>query len=100
MPIVRVLRRVWIPPVVVVVIGCWGFAMSRVRAIFASEKHLPDPDSQVADELFHPKSAIFEVLGPVSAVAGTSDFDSDSEPHIDRAQESFERRERLQTLSG
>lgn len=73
-----------------VAIGCWGFAMSRVRAVFASEKHVPDADSQVADELFHPKSVIFEVLGPMRAVADMSHFDSDSEPHIGRAQESFE----------
>ncbi len=38
----------------------WGFTVSLVRAIFASEKHSSDADSQVADtEPFHSKSGIY-----------------------------------------
>ncbi len=38
----------------------WGFTVSLVRAIFASEKHSSDADSQVADtQPFHPKSGIY-----------------------------------------
>jgi hypothetical protein len=59
MPIVGVLGRVWIPPVVLV--RCGGFTMLRVRAIFASKKHLSGADSQVTDtEPFEPKSVIYE----------------------------------------
>jgi hypothetical protein len=49
MPIVAVLRRGWIPPVVFMVIGCGGFTVSRVRAISDAGKPPFDADSRVAD---------------------------------------------------
>jgi len=101
MPIVRVLGRVWIPPVVLTVIGCGGFTASLVRAVFASEKHPSDADSQVADtEPLHPESGIYEVFGPAVTVADMGYFDGDSEPQVDGGRESFQRRERLHTLAG
>lgn len=82
---VRVLRRVGIPRVVVVVDRLLGVRHVTGSRYFASEKHLPDADSQAADsELFHPKPVIYEVLGPVSAVPDISYFDSDPEPRIDQ----------------
>jgi hypothetical protein len=65
MRVARVLRRVWIPLVVLVVIGCGGLALARVHGIFGSEKHPPDAESQVADAgSFYPKHVIYEVFGP------------------------------------
>jgi hypothetical protein len=101
MPIVRVLGRVWIPLVVLTAIGCGGFAVSLVPAVFASEKHPSDADSQVADtESLRPESGIYEVFRPAVAVADMGFFDGDSEPQVDGGRENFQRRERLQTLTG
>jgi Mycobacterium membrane protein len=101
MPIVRVLRRVWLPPVVLTVTGSAGFAVSLVRAVFAPEKHPSAADSQVADtEPLHPESGIYEVFGPAVTVADMSYFDGESEPQVDGGRESFQRRERLHTLTG
>jgi hypothetical protein len=46
-----VLRRVWIPPVILTVIGFGGFTVSLVRIIFASEQHPAGAGSQV-DQVF------------------------------------------------
>jgi len=37
MRVVRVLRLAWIPLVVLTVIGCGGFPMSRVQGVFGTE---------------------------------------------------------------
>jgi hypothetical protein len=51
MPIVGVLGRVRIPPVILTVIRFGGFTVSLVRMIFASEQHPAGAGSRV-DEVF------------------------------------------------
>ena len=81
-----VLKRVWIPLVVLAVIACGGFAVSRVRAGFGSEKPSAYSNSTVTDTVFGPKSVVYEVFGPVGTVADISYFDVNSDPHrVDRA---------------
>ena len=81
MRFVRVLRRVWIPLVVLVVIGCGGFIVSRVHGIFGAEKRPSYADGQVDDtKPFNPKQVIYEVFGPAGTVADISYFDVNSEP--------------------
>jgi hypothetical protein len=102
MPIVRVLSRVWKPSVVLTVIGCRGFTVPLVRAVFESEKHPSDADSQVADTgSSRPESGIYEVFGPAVTVAGMSFFDGDSEPQVDGGRKaSNEVNAYTQTLTG
>jgi hypothetical protein len=76
-----VLKRGWIPLVVLAVIACGGFAVSRVRSVFGSEKPSAYSNSTVTDTVFAPKSVVYEVFGPVGTVADISYFDLDSEPH-------------------
>jgi hypothetical protein len=81
MRVVRVLRRVWIPLVVLMVIACGGFTVSRVHGIFGSEKRPLYADGQVQDtKPFNPKQVIYEVFGSAGAVAAISYFDVNSEP--------------------
>jgi Mycobacterium membrane protein len=78
MAFVGVLKRVWIPLVILAVIDCGGFIVSRVRANFASEKHASYANSPSADTgQFNPKSMVY---GPVGIVADISYFDVDSDP--------------------
>ena len=78
-----VLKRVWIPLVVLAVIACGGFAGSRGSG---SEKPGGYSNSTVTDTAFGPKSMVYEVFGPVGMVADISYFDLDSDPHrVDRA---------------
>jgi Mycobacterium membrane protein len=76
-----VLRRVWIPLVVLAVVGGAGFSVSRVRAASTSDKHLPYEKSEVADiGQLAQKSIVYEIFGPVGTVADISYFDVNSDP--------------------
>lgn len=79
--IVRVLRPVWIPLVVGVVIVCGGFAVSRVHSVFDAEKRPTYADAQVGDAAsVDSKQVIYEVFGPAGSVADISYFDANSRP--------------------
>jgi hypothetical protein len=81
MRIVRILRRVWIPLVVMVVIACGGFVVSRVHGMFGAEKRPSYVDGQVGNTTsFNPKQVVYEVFGPAGAVATISYFDVNSQP--------------------
>lgn len=76
-----VLRRAWLPLVVLLVIGSAGFSVLRVRAASASDQYSPYGQSEVADigQLAN-KSVEYEVFGPVGTVADISYFDVNSDP--------------------
>jgi hypothetical protein len=81
MRIVGVLRRVWIPLVVLVVIVSGGFIVSRVHGLFGAEKR-PSYDRAQVDGTpsYKPKQVLYEVFGPVGTVAEISYFDVNSQP--------------------
>ena len=83
--IFRVLRRLWIPLVVLVVIGAGGFTVSRLHGIFGSENRLPYADTRVDDtKPFNPKHLRYEIFGPPGTVADISYFGDKGDPeHAD-----------------
>jgi len=80
--IFRVLRRLWIPLVVLVVVGAGGFTVSRLHGIFGSEKRPSYVDSNVKESRppYNPKQLTYEVFGPPGTVANISYFDANGEP--------------------
>ena len=68
--IFRILRRLWIPLVVLVVVGAGGFAVSRLHGIFGSEKRPSYVDSNAEDSRppYNPKQLTYEVFGPPGTV--------------------------------
>jgi hypothetical protein len=81
MAFVGVLRRAWLPLVVLAVIASAGLSVSRVRAISGVDKHSPYGESEVADiGQLSQKSVVYEVFGPVGTVADISYFDVNSDP--------------------
>jgi len=81
MRILRVLARLWIPLVVLVVISCGGYVVSRVHGIFGAEKRPSYADGQIHDtKAFNPKQVVYEVFGPAGTVADISYFDVNSQP--------------------
>jgi hypothetical protein len=86
-PIFRVLERLWIPLVIVVVIGLGGFTVSRIHGIFGSEKRPAYSDSATDDSKpFNPKRLTYEVFGLPGTVADISYFDVNADPrHVDGA---------------
>jgi len=86
--IFRVLRRLWIPMVVLVVVAAGGFTVSRLHGIFGSEKRPSYVDSNVEESKrpYNPKQLTYEVFGPPGTVANISYFDGDAEPqHVAEA---------------
>jgi Mycobacterium membrane protein len=83
--IFRVLRRLWIPLVVLVVIGAGGLTVSRLHGIFGSEKGLSYADTRIDDtKPSNPKHLRYEVFGPPGTVADISYFGDNGDPqHVD-----------------
>jgi len=83
--IFRVLKRLWIPLVVLVVIGAGGFTVSRLHGIFGSENRLSYADTKVDDtKPFNPKHLRYEIFGPPGTVADISYFGGNGDPeHVD-----------------
>ena len=80
-PIFRVLERLWIPLVIVMVIGLGGFTVWRIHGIFGSEKRPAYSDSATDDSKpFNPKRLTYEVFGPPGTVADISYFDVNADP--------------------
>jgi len=82
-----VLKRVWIPLLVLVVIGAGGFTVSRLHGIFGSEKRPTYADTQSNDtKPYNPKHLTYEVFGPPGTVATIAYFDVNGEPqHVQGA---------------
>ena len=77
----RVVRRLWIPLVIVLVIGGGGLTVSRLHGIFGSERRPTYADSQINDaKPFDPKHLTYEVFGPPGTVANISYFDANADP--------------------
>ncbi len=73
----------WIPLVILVVIGVGGFTVSRLHGIFGSEKRPSYVDSKIDDtEPFNPKRLTYEVFGPPGTVADISYFDVNGDPQL------------------
>ena len=76
-----VLRRLWIPLLIAVVIGGGGLTVARLHGIFGSEKGPTYADSQISDaKPFDPKHLTYEVFGPPGTVAKISYFDVNADP--------------------
>jgi hypothetical protein len=77
------LKRVWIPLLVLVVLGAGGFTVSRLHGVFGSEIRPAYSDTEREErEPYDPKQLVYEVFGPPGTVASISYFDADSEPRF------------------
>jgi nitrate reductase NapE component len=76
-----VLKRVWIPLVIVTVVGAGGWTVARLHSVFGSEKRPLYADIRVNDtKPFDPKHMKYEVFGPPGTTASISYFDVNSDP--------------------
>jgi hypothetical protein len=71
----------WIPLVILAVIGAGGWTVSRLHGAFGAEKHQLYADTRVSNTSpFNPKHMTYEVFGPPGTVASISYFDVDADP--------------------
>lgn len=76
----RVLRRLWIPLVVLVVVAVGGMTVSRLHGLFGSEKNLSYSDTRADNKPYNPQRLTYEVFGPPGAVALISYFGANGDP--------------------
>lgn len=80
-----VLRRIWIPLLVLAVVGASGYTVSRLHGVFGSQSWPVYADSETQErQPYDPKQALYEVFGPPGTVANISYFDVDAEPQFIR----------------
>lgn len=82
--VLRVLKRLWIPLVVVAVIAVGGLTVSRLHGLFGSEKRLSYADTRVDNKPYNPQHIKYEVFGPPGTVALISYFGANGDPqHVE-----------------
>lgn len=75
------LRRVWLPVVIVVVVGVAALSVDRVRGMFASEPLLITPVEFADDpDPFDPKVVTYEVFGPEGEAVDVNYVDLEGDP--------------------
>lgn len=86
-PIFKVLKRVWIPLVIVAVLISGGLIVSRLHGVFGRDDRISYSDTRVDDaRTFNPKYMTYEIFGPPGSTALISYFDANGDPqHIDEA---------------
>lgn len=73
-------RRLWIPFLILVVVGAGGATVSRLHNIFGSEKRPLYADTQAVNPApADPKHLTYEVFGPPGTVAKIGYFDVDGD---------------------
>ena len=76
-----VLKRLWIPLLILVVLVAGGFTVSRLHGVFGSGNRPAYADTETEErQPYNPKQLVYEVFGPPGAVASISYFDGDGEP--------------------
>jgi hypothetical protein len=79
--VLRLLKRLWIPLVVLAVIGAGAFTVSRLHGIFGSEKSISYGDTRNdSAQPLNPKHLRYEIFGPAGTVAQISYFDENGDP--------------------
>lgn len=77
----RLLRRTWLPLVVVVVVIAGGFAVSRLHSIFGTVNSMSYGDTKIDDgPPINPKYLRYEIFGAPGTVAQISYFDENGSP--------------------
>lgn len=81
-PVGRVLKRLWIPLVLVVVLTVSGLVVLRLHKMFASANLNAGAGAGIEIVQFNPKVLIYDVYGSPGSTAQISYFDPDAHVHL------------------
>ena len=83
--LMRLLRKMWIPLVILAVVAVTVFAVDRLRGVFGHTE-ITRAGSGLANDAqpFDPKVVVYEVFGPPGATATVNYLNLDAEPQIAR----------------
>ena len=78
----NVLKRGWIPLLIVVVVAIAGFTVYRVRGVFGSNNETTRAGAGLANDPkpFNPKRVTYEIFGPEGTVATINYLDLGAQP--------------------
>jgi hypothetical protein len=78
----NVLKRGWIPLLIVVVVAIAGLTVYRVRGVFGSNNEVTRAGAGLANDAqpFNPKRVTYEIFGPEGAVATINYLDLNAQP--------------------
>ena len=79
--IVRVLKRVWIPLVLLVVLAVSGLIVSRLHKIFGSADLNANAGAGIEIVQFNPKVVVYEVSGSPGTTANINYWDENANTH-------------------
>jgi hypothetical protein len=81
-PAGRVLKRVWIPLLLIVVFAISGLVVSRLHKMFASADLNAGAGAGIEIVQFNPKVMVYDVYGAPGTTAQISYFDTDANVHV------------------
>src|SRR6202040_4362482 len=76
-----VLKRAWIPLVLVVVFAVSGLGVVRLHKIFSSQDLNANAGAGIEIVQFNPKLVTYDVFGPAGTTAKIDYFDADANTH-------------------
>jgi hypothetical protein len=74
-------RRAWIPLVLVVVLAVSGLIVVRLHRLFASQDLNANAGAGIEIVQFNPKIVVYDVFGPAGSAAMIDYFDADANTH-------------------
>lgn len=78
---VRVVKRAWLPLVLVAVVAVSGLVVSRLHRIFGSQALNPNSGAGIEIVQFNPKVIKYEVFGPPETKANINYWDENANNH-------------------
>ncbi|OBJ02862.1 hypothetical protein A5660_21630 [Mycobacterium alsense] len=75
----RLLKRAWVPLVVIVALIVGGVAVDRLNGVFPGPG-VPKPDPRDATPPYAAKTAIYEILGPPGTTGVVNWMDAEAQP--------------------
>lgn len=74
------LKRIWIPIVMLIVVAVGSTSVLRMRGIFGSGQHISSESDADGIVAFNPKRVVYEIFGPTGSTATISYLDADAQP--------------------
>jgi Mycobacterium membrane protein len=81
MPVTRVVKRAWIPLVLIVVLSVSALGVTRLHKIFGSQDLNAGAGGGIEIVQFNPKIVLYEITGPPGTTANINYWDADANTH-------------------
>ena len=78
----KILKRAWMPLLIVVVVAIAGFTVYRMHGVFGSDNETTSAGAGLANDAkpFNPKRVTYQIFGPEGAVATINYLDLSAQP--------------------